>query len=205
MHSSRNPVIRRELWYPRQKMVIIKKAVCLKGTAVQLFGILKEEIPGGLDVSVGVIYGLSENVLVGAEYGVLMARSQGNLTANSNFDLYVPAYEAGVFAKLALPVGDLVLFNVGAGIYTITTETAYYSTYDPIDGEVTDTFHGADWAYKFTGGAQLFLSPNLAVGADIGYRLAKINLVEDSYSFRYPNFTLDYSGVFGRGGIFWYF
>jgi hypothetical protein len=176
----------------------------------QFFSSNLGKITGGLDLGLGLVYGFSDFIQVGAEIGTVTGGTKGNPVPDTTVEWNVPAYEAGLFVSLTAPLEDTFLLSLGAGIYSLSVDTASYVTDDPYFGHRSSDLRGTGLGYKFTGGAQVFLGEHLALGAELGYRLAKITELTDGGSVKWlnadgTNFTLDYSGVFGRGGVYWYF
>jgi len=176
----------------------------------RVFGTRIDTIHNGLGLDFGFQYGASDFFLVGAEYGVLYAHSKSDLGFGATYEINLPVQEWGGFVKFALPVEDAVLLTLGVGLYSLWISHGRETLSEENFESVTSEFRGTALACKLFGGAEVFLGPHFALGADLGYRIAKIREVEDETGIRWinpdgTNFTLDYSGFFARGGLKYYF
>jgi hypothetical protein len=189
---------------------------------------------GGMTLNGGLHYGITNNLLVGIEAGYLMAGpvkysykgsittttaepipyppyvQTTTLTVNDNgaYEYTLPATEIGLVFKGFAPVGENLLLGGGLGLDYISLSGKSKYTYN--DTTTEDTFTGTTVGVKIMGSGELFLTSNVSLGLDLGYRMAKISEVKDKdgnvakYS-NGSNWTVDYSGLIAQGGIRLYF
>lgn len=175
-----------------------------------LGGATLEKITGGLNVNGSVFYGLTDYLLVGLEFGGLQAYTENEPFPGETQAYYVSGLEFGVFGKVAFPVEETFLWTLGLGVIGITTSDAEYHL-TTSSGTFVETYKGTAAGVKFMGGGEWFLTPYLALGAEVGYRLAQITEVTDrDETVRWvnsdgSNFIIDYSGLYGQGGLRVYF
>lgn len=170
-----------------------------------------EKITGGLNVNASVFYGLTDYLLLGMEFGGLNAYTENEAFPGELQSYYVSGLEFGVFGKAVFPVEETFLWTLGLGLIGVTTSDAEYHLAGTGGGTLVQTYKGTAAGVKIMGGGEWFLTPYMAVGAEIGYRYAKIEEVTDRDEIARwvngdgSNFTIDYSGPYGQGGIRVYF
>ncbi len=170
-------------------------------------------IASGVLFNLGAEYGLTDNFLVGLEVEGLSAATRGELQPGLSANFSFPATAFGGFVKAALPMGDYFLMNVGAGIYSLSVDSGRETYSSPGYLDIVDTYKGSTVEFKFSVGGDFFITPNFVVGADAGYRLAKVGELRNPALAGEPkwlnpdgsNYTLDYSGPFAQAGIRWFF
>jgi len=179
---------------------LINDAITLTG------GETADKIHGGLNAGGGVMIGVTDYLLVGAEANYLWANTKAKFGSSDEYKLELPGLEVGVFAKLAMPLAEQMLISVGAGL-------EYYwvmgkSSATGLDQDIK----GSNLGGKVMVGGEYFLLPEfMSLGVDIGYRFAKITEVKDQEDQVIPktlgtdNFTVDYSGPFFLGTVRVYF
>ncbi len=168
------------------------------------------KIAGGWNFTLGASYGISDYSIAGFECGGLTAQTENQPLPGVTQAINIPAGEIGFFLKLALPIQNIFLLTVGAGMYNLSLIDGIYKVEDPV-AYFSETFSGSTLAYKIMGGGEVFCSEHFSLSADIGYRIAKINEVTDASEnviWTNPdgsNFTIDFSGLFWQAGIKFYF
>ncbi|MCK5218475.1 outer membrane beta-barrel protein [bacterium] len=168
------------------------------------------KIVGGLNFMLGAAYGISDYMIAGFEYGGLVAQTENQPLPEVTQGIDIPAVEVGFFLKLALPMQNIFLLTMGAGMYHFSLLDGIYEVEDPAT-YFSETFSGSTLAYKVMGGGEVFLNENFSLSADIGYRIANISEITDaSESVIWTNqdgsnFTIDFSGLFWQAGIKYYF
>ncbi len=174
------------------------------------------EVKRGYSWGVGADYGLTDWLIVGGEYNELYVHVEGSGSLinpdtgvlhefNARLDLPTRIYEAHV--KLAVPLGERLLFTLGGGLEYISLDGGYYQE-TVIDHErrsygVMD-FIGETMGYRATMGLDFFWSENVAMAFDMGYRQAFMTDVYD----RGEKIVIDnrplqvnYEGLLFRAGV----
>jgi len=170
--------------------------------ATNNLGVLSEnldKVNGGLTWSAGLQYGISDFLLVGANFTMLNGRSQGKTALGSDFTVDIPAIEIGPVIRLVLPVAEPINGTLnGEGDWLHAWERAQSPGSDR-------TFSGNNVSVKVGLGAEVFPLPFMAVGADVGYRFGRVTELRDGdqvlQTLDGTNAELDYSGPFFLGGL----
>jgi hypothetical protein len=167
-------------------------------------------INGGITGGLGMTFGFSDFFQLGFEYEGLTAGTTGTLLPGESVAISLPASEFGGFLKFTMPLENRWLLSFGLGLYTlrINNDTEKYTF--PDGTSASNTFNGATAATKFWVGTEYFFTRHLSVGADAGYRFARIDNVTDANGITWfnpdgSNLTMDYSGPFARAGLHFYF
>lgn len=177
---------------------------------ISLGGVPLEKIAGGLNFNGSVFYGVADYMLMGLEIGGLQAYSENEPFPGASQSFNLAGLEFGVFAKIAVPMEETFLWTIGFSLIAVaTSEAEYYA--QGAGGTSVTTFKGSTTGFKIAVGGEWFLSPYFGLGADAGYRYAKIDEVTDrDERIRWlnsdgSNMTIDYSGPYAQGGLRVYF
>ena len=172
-------------------------------------------VAGGLTYGGGAGYWVTDYFQAGAEAESLRV---GSVSGNSaiGLDWNFPAVELGGFVRFGGFAWNRLLITGGIGVYYIGLVQAAVAFYNNGFGAPDEhyAYSGSAVGVKIMAGADYFLSDTLALGLDVGYRVADIQqvlasgegldqalVVNDDGS----RFSIDYSGVYLRGGVKLYF
>ncbi len=177
---------------------------------------IKEGFSGGG----GIMFGLSDNFIIGAEANYLLAQTKGDLqnarwdnssdewvpTTTDPFELTMPAVEYAGFLKFAQCVQENVMMSGGVAVGTLATSG------EMISRTSKTSFTGSTVSLKFMVGAETWVNEFVSFGFDFGYRFAKITELKDQNGHvmeKIDDFSknqeADYSGIYLQGGIRLYF
>jgi len=167
-------------------------------------------INGGLTGGLGMAFGLSDFFQLGFEYEGLSAGTSGSLVPGENVTVSLPASEFGGFLKFTLPLETRWLLSFGLGLYDLRVDNGTEKYTFPDGTAASNTFYGSTAATKLWFGGEYFFIRHLSLGADAGYRFARITNVTDENGVAWFNsdgsqLTLDYSGPFARVGLHFIF
>jgi opacity protein-like surface antigen len=167
-------------------------------------------INGGLTGGLGMAFAFSDFFQLGIEYEGLSAGTSGSLAPGENVTISLPASEFGAFLKFTMPLETRWLLSFGLGLYDlqINDDTEKYTFADGTTAR--NTFYGGTAATKLWVGGEYFFIRHLSLGADAGYRFARITNVTDEnggtwYNLDGSQLTMDYSGPFARVGLHFIF
>jgi opacity protein-like surface antigen len=171
-------------------------------------------INGGGEGGGGLQYGVTSNLLVGAELDYVGASSKATFTLptgeSMTYDYSFPLLSLGVFAKGAWPLTDRLLLTGGLGLdYLSMSGTIKATDYRGVTTQLNAS--GSGVGFKLSAGGQYFFTGNFSVGLDLGYRFAPINTIKDSDNNTLQvgnparDMKLDYSGFFTHVGLNLYF
>jgi hypothetical protein len=177
-------------------------------------------IKEGFSGNGGIMFGLSDNFIIGAEANYLLAQTKGDLqnarwdntndewvpTTTDPFELTMPAVEYTGFLKLAQFVQENVMMSGGLAIGTIATSG------EMVSRTSKTSFTGSTVSLKFMAGAETWVNEFVSFGFDFGYRFAKITELKDQNGHVMEkiddvskNQEADYTGIYLQGGIRLYF
>lgn len=178
---------------------------------------LMGEIKNTFGATLQLEYGMTDNILITAEYTYLPVERTGQtLVSGMDYliDLNLPLNEFGLGAKLAVPAGGNLLFKFGAGIQTVNLY-GWYSQEARLSGQrvsyIDTNLKGNCLGANLTSGIDLFFTPNIVFGLELGYRMATINSITDSqgqvlkFTDTGKNMEINLTGMITRGGLVIYF
>ncbi|MEW6516089.1 MAG: DUF6340 family protein [candidate division FCPU426 bacterium] len=176
------------------------------------------EIKGNFGASVQCDYGLTDSLVLMADYSYIPVERKGMATIENalgdrityNIGLQMPFHEFGVGLALAGRVGDYVLMKIGAGleymsVYSIYSQEALYQ--GERIGYMDITFSGQSLGTKLMTGMDIYLGRNIALGVEINYRMSCMYELKDAedddikYSGTGKNMEINISGLVTRGGL----
>lgn len=164
------------------------------------------KMEGGFNGGGGIEFGLLDFLTIGAEANYLVANTSAKLLGGLDDKLDLPGLETGFMARLIAPFSDSFIMSAGAGI------DWYWTWWHSDAAGLVNDFSGNNLGYKIKGGLEAFLAPGVvSLGADVGYRWAKITELKDSdgntllSATRDGNLEVDYSGLFILGTLRFYF
>ncbi len=189
------------------------------------------KITGGLTIDGGIMYGLLPNLLIGLELGYLTASSTTEVEMSDTFmglpmsisiktESSAPALTVGPIVKCAMPIGGKLLLTGGLGLDYASVagkvKMDATSEFMGITTTITDeeTASGSGIGFKILVGGEMFVTPMVSVGADLGYRILKITELKDGdgdvievadADGNVENMEIEYSGLIIKGGVKLYF
>jgi hypothetical protein len=170
------------------------------------------DITGGVTLDGGWQYGINDNFLIGMDLQYQWIQTQTTFKNTRapydslDLEYTFPLSSVGFFIKGMEPLSNRFFLTAGGGVdyhYAYGTLSAH----DTLGNSIYDTLSSSGFGFKLMGGAQVFFSPYVGLGLDVGYRYAVLdNLVtSDGTVLKVGNprrnMRLDYSGAFFRIGL----
>lgn len=136
-------------------------------------------LKGGMSYLGEVKYGISSSVLLTASGGLLSSKGKYAATGPTDltFDDKVSATFFGAGALFVLPVGAEsvnLYFGAGADYYMVKYEEDFAE-----NGTANERrAEGTKMGFNLRGGVEFFLTPDIAIGGHVVYRIAKLAEIE---------------------------
>ena len=169
------------------------------------------ELNGGVTGQGGVIFRFNKNLQWGAEIGYSSALAEQEAKDYSG-EWKLPLLETGLRAQYLFDVLPECYLGLGASAnFLFVNGVVDFTSDDPdYDTDPNDYLQGSDLGYKFFLTGQYFITDNIALGGEVGYRLAKVKLDafnKDGKKINPDDYKLvvDYSGMLGQVNMYFYF
>jgi hypothetical protein len=158
-----------------------------------------QKINSSLMLDYALRWGLTDFLQLGMMGGLEVISGSFAYQNGDKITVNLQGVETGIEARFACPLGDRILFSVGTGMFLHVIERGDI-TFTTNEHELKVPYSGRSLAFRPSVNYDYFLWRNLALGLELGARVAQMTLVNEKPS-PWGNIYLDADAIYASCGI----